>query len=162
MDLPVLIRAIRPEDKRALAEGHERLSPETQRLRFLAPKPRLTTADLRYLTEVDGADHVALVATPVGEPDRIVAVGRWVRERDRPDTAEFAIVVGDEVQGHGIGTRLAVRLADEAREAGIRHFTATILRENRAVRRLLETIAERLEFERHDGEVEELEFALVA
>ena len=140
----VLIRPIRPQDKAALATGHALLSPETQRLRFLAPKPRLTSTDLRYLTEVDGHDHVALVAFLADQPDVIVAVGRFVRLAEDPLAAEFAIVVGDELQGAGLGTELAQRLAAEAREHGIRRFTATILSENVAVRRLLDHISDGL------------------
>lgn len=140
----VLIRHIRPEDKAALAAGHSHLSPESQRLRFLAPKPRLTSTDLRYLTEVDGHNHVALVAALADEPDAIVAVGRFVRLAEDPVAAEFAIVVADELQGAGLGTELAQRLSAEARLRGIRRFTATILSENIAVRRLLDHISDGL------------------
>lgn len=56
--LAITVRPIRPDDKQRLARGHELMSPETQRLRYLMPKPRLTAAELRYLTEVDDRDHV--------------------------------------------------------------------------------------------------------
>jgi hypothetical protein len=46
----IVFRPIRPHDKALLAEGITRLSPRTARFRFLAPKNRLTTAELRYLT----------------------------------------------------------------------------------------------------------------
>ena len=41
---------------------------ESARLRFLAPKPRFTLAELRYLTEVDHVDHFALVAVLADAP----------------------------------------------------------------------------------------------
>jgi RimJ/RimL family protein N-acetyltransferase len=137
----VLIRHIRAEDKAALAAAHEHLSPESRRLRFLTAKPRLTSGDLRYLTEVDRANHVALVAVPLEDPQRIVAVGRFVRLAEDPLGAEFAIVVDDDLQGAGLGTELAQRLSAEARLRGVRRFTATILAENVAVRRLLDHIS---------------------
>jgi hypothetical protein len=56
----VAIRPIEPGDKARLAEGLRRLSQETIRRRFLAAKPRFTSAELRYLTEIDGVDHIAL------------------------------------------------------------------------------------------------------
>ena len=53
----VVIRPITPNDKAGLAAGIARLSPRSARFRFLAPKNRLTAAELRYLTENDFVDH---------------------------------------------------------------------------------------------------------
>jgi RimJ/RimL family protein N-acetyltransferase len=138
----IRVRPIRPGDRVALGDGWLALSPETQRRRFLAPKPRLSSAELRYLTEVDGAMHVALVA--VDRRDRIVGVARFVRDVEDPASAEFAVLVGDLFQGHGIGSRLAIALADRARELGVERFTAFMLHDNLPARRLMETIGERL------------------
>ena len=49
-----------------------------------------------------------------------------MRIPDAPDTAEFAIVVGDPLQGRGLGSLLARELATAARSAGIRRFSATM------------------------------------
>jgi RimJ/RimL family protein N-acetyltransferase len=140
------IRPIRPDDKARLAAGHSQLSAETIHRRFLSAKPRLSSTELRYLTELDGRDHVALVAIPAGHPDWIVGVGRFVRLADDPETAEFAIVVGDRYQRRGLGTALARELVADASLLGIRRFTATILSENVAVRRLIERIGEHLTY----------------
>jgi len=141
----VLIRAIEPGDKARLAEGLRNLSQETIQRRFLAAKPRLTASELRYLTEVDGRDHIALVVVLAADPDALVAVARCVRLPDRPGTAEMAVVVGDPFQGLGLGRRLGQLLADEARAAGITRFAATMLGENVAAQRLMRKITERLE-----------------
>jgi len=142
--LAITIRPIRPDDKDRLAAGHQLMSAETQRLRYLMPKPRLTPAELRYLTEVDGEDHVALVAVADDYPDATLGVGRFIRLQDRPDTAEFAIVVADAFQGIGLGSAIAEQLAELAVERGIRHFSATVLHENTTVRALLSRISRRL------------------
>jgi GNAT superfamily N-acetyltransferase len=141
----VRVRPVEPADKPRLAACLARLSPETVRGRFLTAKPGLSAAELRYLTEIDGRDHVALVAVPLDEPDRIVAVARSVRIADLPDTAEMAVVVDDEWQGHGLGSLLAEALADAARKAGIRRLAAIMLGANEPARRLVLRIAERLE-----------------
>jgi RimJ/RimL family protein N-acetyltransferase len=141
----VVFRHIRPDDKDRLAAALARLSPESQRRRFLTPKPRFSTSELRYLTEIDGLDHVAVLALLADDPDRIVGVGRFVRLRDLPDTAEVAVVVGDRHQGQGLGRELGRRLADEARERGITRFTATLLGDNVAAHRLFHSICDRLE-----------------
>jgi GNAT superfamily N-acetyltransferase len=132
----VVVRPIAPSDKPLLAEGIARLSPRSARFRFLAPKNKLTGAELRYLTEIDFVDHYALVAVRADDPWRAAAVGRWVRDRERPDVAELAIVVDDELQRLGLGTALVFELADAARARGIRRFTGTALTENVAARRL--------------------------
>lgn len=157
----VLLRPIRADDKRSLNDAFVRLSPESARLRFLGPKPRLSSAELRYLTEIDGDAHVAVLAVLASRPGHIVAVGRFVRLRDRPDTAEVAVVVGDPWQGQGLGRHLGLVLADIAREHGIRRFTASMLSDNHAAHRLFERISARLHAEHHNG-VEEIVAELAA
>ena len=81
----VAIRPIGPDDHERLRASHARLSPESRYRRFLATKPELTSADARYLVEIDGSDHFALVATLPDEPDEpIVAVARYIRLPDDP------------------------------------------------------------------------------
>ena len=120
------------------------LSPQSARLRFLAPKNHLTLAELRYLTEVDHVDHYALVAVLADDPSTMAGVGRWVRDGDHPDAAEVAIVVGDCYQREGLGTALGTALGDGARALGIARFTAMMLPENTAAQRLFAHISGRL------------------
>jgi RimJ/RimL family protein N-acetyltransferase len=141
----VWIRPVEPADKGRIAEGLRKLSNETIRRRFLAAKPRFTSSELRYLTELDGVNHIALVAVDADDPDLLIAVARCVRLPDRPDTAELAIVVGDPWQGQGLGRELTLRLADEALAVGIRSFAATILADNEPARRLMRTFERRLD-----------------
>jgi RimJ/RimL family protein N-acetyltransferase len=140
----VLVRPIRPDDKAMLARAMAALSPRSARLRFLAPKDHLTVAELRYLTEIDHVDHYALVAVFADDPGRMAGVGRWVRDLAHPDAAEVAIVVGDCVQGEGLGTALGEALADGARARGIARFTAVMLPENTPAQRLFAHISGRL------------------
>ena len=147
----VVVRPIRPSDRRLLERSRGRFSDESMRRRFLGPKPRLTTTELRYLTEVDGRDHYALVATPLDEVDSIVAVARFVRLAGEPATAEAAIIVADELQGRGLGKRLARELAVAAGERGIRRFRASMLSDNRAALELMRTLSEHLESGYADG-----------
>jgi RimJ/RimL family protein N-acetyltransferase len=147
----VRIRAIRPHDKPELAAALAALSPESQHSRFLSAKPTFSEAELRYLTEVDGWDHVALVASPVDDPEAIVGVARFVRDHEHPDTAEFAIVVDDAWQGLGLAGRLSEALVGRALARGVTKFTATTLSDNHAVQRVIARIARRLEHVGHEG-----------
>jgi protein lysine acetyltransferase len=157
-----VIRRIRPADKRMLANGHELLSEETRRRRFLGAKPRLTAGELRYLTEVDGDAHFALVAVLADRLDHVVAVARYVRLPHDPTTADVAIVVGDPWQRLGLGRRLAIMLADAARLNGIGRFSATMLSDNPAALALMRTLSRRLEGGGHAGGVRELVADLAA
>jgi RimJ/RimL family protein N-acetyltransferase len=158
----VAIRPIRPDDGERLKAAYLALSPQSKYQRFLAPKPHLTETDTRYLVDVDGVDHVALVATAIEDPGAILGVARFVRLPEDPEAAEFAIVVGDPYQGQGLGGELLERLADEAVAHDIRRFRATMLAENIAVHRLVARLAGRLAHERHLGVVDELEVDLAA
>jgi protein lysine acetyltransferase len=159
--IDVVIRPIRPGDKALLADAVARLSPRTARMRFLAPKNRLTAAELRYLTEIDYLDHYALVAVWADDPGRMAGVGRWVRDVEHPDAAEIAILVADDLQGQGLGIALAAALGDAARERGIARFTGVTLAENAAAQRLFAHIASELRM-RLDGSTYELVAELAA
>jgi RimJ/RimL family protein N-acetyltransferase len=141
----VRIRPIEPGDKPLLEDGLRRLSAESIRRRFLTAKPRFSAAELRYLTEVDGAAHVALVAVLESDPGCLVGVARSVALPDSPGTAEMAIVVGDAWQGRGLGRTLADALADAAERTGVRRIVATMSGDNVPARRLLARIAGRMQ-----------------
>jgi RimJ/RimL family protein N-acetyltransferase len=137
--LEVLIRQIRPGDKRLLAQAFERLSPETRYRRFFAPLERLTEQDLRYLTEVDHHDHEAVAAVNP-ENGAIIGVARYVRSAD-PREAEVAVVVGDPWQAHGVATALLRQLVGRAREVGIDHFVALVMSGNEDALELFQHLA---------------------
>lgn len=161
-DTQVEVRRIRPTDKRLLSTALRRLSDETVYRRFLSPKPSFSAAELRYLTEVDGWNHFALAGVLAEDPDRIIAVARFIRLIHAPDSAEFAVVVEDEYQGLGLGKALALMLADAARERGIEHFTASMLGENVAAHRLMRSFSERMRSGRAERGVQELVLDLAA
>lgn len=135
----VLIGRLAPSDAPLLADAFTRLSEESRRLRFLGPKPRLSAAELRYLTEVDGHLHEALAAVDP-ETGRGIGIGRFVRNPDRPASAEVAITVADAWQRRGLGRLLLERLADRAREEGITSFSALVSHDNHNMQALLKRI----------------------
>ena len=152
---PILIRPIRSDDKPLLVHGLARLSEESRYKRFLAPKPRFTAAELRYLTEIDGVDHVAYIALRGDAPKELIAVGRMVRSASYPRAAEIAVTVCDDWQRRGIGKLMGDHLAVAARDRGIRYLTATMAADNTAAHRLFHHVSTQLH-ERRDGPVDEL------
>ncbi len=133
------IRPIEPDDRVALAEGFERLSPESRYRRFFGPVRHLSERDLDHLTQVDHHDHEALVAIVEGTGEGI-GVARYVRTG--PDVAEPAMVVLDDWQRRGAGTRLLGALVARAREEGIRRFEAPVLAHNTDAIHLLASLGE--------------------
>lgn len=134
------LRPIEPEDKDAIADGFQRLSPESRYRRFFAPLDHLTTTDLRYLTEVDHTNHEAIIAY-APETGEAVGVARFVRSEE-PTEAEVAVTVVDDWQGRGVATALLERLVQRAREEGIERFLALVLDENEAAIELLKHVSE--------------------
>ena len=158
-----MIRPIRPEDKALLADGLRRLSPESAQRRFLTPKRSFSRAELRYLTEIDTVDHVALVAESPSTPERrLIAVGRFVRLHDDPQAADVAFTVADEWQGRGLGSLLGKHLVHSALNRDIRRFTATMASDNVPAHRLLAKLTKHLQQHHAGGGVDELVLDLAA
>jgi acetyl coenzyme A synthetase (ADP forming)-like protein len=124
----VHVRPSRPEDARAVRELLAGLSEKSTWLRFFSGFPNLDAA-ARWATEVDYQDRYGLLAT-VGRDGKVVGHAGWEREQGRPERAEVALVVADQVQGRGLGTILLGQLAEAACEAGVTLFVAEVLPEN--------------------------------
>ena len=134
-----VIRPIGPDDSERLNEGFESASAESIFLRFLTPQLRLSSDQLVYLTDVDQIRHVALIAVDP-ENGQSFGTARYIRSEEDPETAEFAVGVGDQWMGIGLGTALLGTLVVRAREVGILRFTGLIHSENTAIRRLAEKV----------------------
>lgn len=141
----VRLRFIAPADKALLARGMADLSPQSRYERFLVPKLRLSDDELRVLTEVDGRDHVAIVAVLDADPGRLAGVARFVRDPVVSEQAEVAITIGDPWQGMGLGTTLGLALADVAKALGVRRFTASLLGTNIASHKVFHAISHRVQ-----------------
>jgi len=127
-------RPLVQSDREMLERRFEALSSETRRLRFFTLKPRLRAQELDYLTNVDQANHIALVVCVLEEGDWAeIGIGRAVRLPGRPDTADLSLLIVDEYQGCGAGKFLLKQLAQLSASAGIRYFQATYLAENLAI-----------------------------
>jgi RimJ/RimL family protein N-acetyltransferase len=150
----IRVRPIVPEDKPLLVDGLRRLSRRSAFQRFMSPKVSFSQAELRYLTEVDQHDHIALVAVDADHPSRLIAVARCVRVA--PDTADIAVVVGDPWQGMGLGRRLADEVARRARATGVERIAGTMLADNRAAFRLMRGIGFPFEHDEMSGGVREV------
>ena len=133
----IVIREIRPDDRERIEHAAEYTSDESYYRRFHGPHSSFSTRELAYLTEVDGVEHFAVVATEREDPDKLVAVARYIRDPQSHADAELAVMVHDPYQRHGVGRRMLERLADEARHNGVERLHALIQGDNYAMTSLL-------------------------
>ena len=126
----VTIRAIRPEDEPLWVEMVGSLSAETAGYRFFGPVSAITKAMLVRYCHIDYDTEISLVAIDeAGEP-RMLGVATLTIDRPGGDSGEFAIVVRDDAQRQGLGTRLMTALIDAARDKYVREISGHVLAAN--------------------------------
>jgi RimJ/RimL family protein N-acetyltransferase len=138
----VQIRNILPEDAALLVDLYNSLSPETRRLRFMAPRPELPAEVLwpeaMRLSHINPLVQAALIAiVREAEQERAVGVAQLVRDDNDETTAEVAIVLRDDYQREGLGTLLFDLLLQVALVRGLRRLRAVTLTENVAMQLLV-------------------------
>src|ERR671916_1909731 len=121
----IAFRVVRPEDAPALQRLHARCSERTIYLRFFGPMKELSDEQARYFASTNGVDHFGLVALDPEDPNEIIAVVRYARNPG-DERAEYAALVEDRWQGHGVGASLTHRLIEEARANGVSSFYALV------------------------------------
>jgi len=126
----VRLRHVCPEDAPKFKRGFEAFSPESRYLRFFSGLESLSDNMLQYLTNVDGYNHVAIVAlveSVKGKREYGVGVARFVRIKDEPNVAEIAVSVIDNMHNKGLGRLLLKTIKEAAIERDIQYFRAEIL-----------------------------------
>jgi acetyltransferase len=92
---------------------------------------------------------LALHKDPGTGEQRIIGVARLKKVHGTND-AEFAIIVSDEYQGHGVGTELLRRTLNVARDEKVGRVTGDILPDNFVMQRICEKLG--FELKRPAGE----------
>jgi len=137
--LRVAVRPMLPGDRLDLIAGFDHLSEQTKYRRFMTSKPRLSERDIRQLFDTDELALV-LVWPRTSCKDIVLGVAHAIRLPGQATTAEFCIIVADEIHGRGAGRLLTRTLADEAAARGITHLTGFMLGTNEAPARLLKGV----------------------
>lgn len=121
------IRPARMDDERRVRAFVEGLSPKSQTLRFFAGVTRPSRSLLRSLIAVDDRHDVLLA---VDGDQRVVGHAMSVRGTG---ATEIAVVVADEWQGVGLGSRLVRTLLRRAVARGTVCIGMDVMGENRKV-----------------------------
>jgi GNAT superfamily N-acetyltransferase len=131
----VTIRPISAADLALEQEFVERLSPRTGYQRLMSVR-RPSLEELKRFTDINHERELALIATtPAPSGERQIGVARYVKDASSCD-AEFAIVLSDDWQGRGLGTRLLGNLLAAAKSDGVQRLVGTTMSDNDAMRKL--------------------------
>jgi acetyltransferase len=148
----VNIRPIRPEDEPLMVKFHESLTEHTVYMRYfhaLKLSTRVAHDRLVRIAFVDYDREMVLVAVKQHPEREIIGVGRLSKIYGSGE-AEFAILISDAYQGHGLGSELLTRLLDIARQEGeVSRVVAYMLPENLAMKRVSQKLG--FHFQREDG-----------
>jgi acetyltransferase len=121
------LRPVRPDDAPALIEMGGRTSRQDLRLRFHGAVRGITSLASARLTQIDYDREMAFVAVEAnGDIAGVASLGF----DPEFETAEFAIVVRSDMQGHGLGRKLIAEILIHARARGAERVWGDVLREN--------------------------------
>jgi acetyltransferase len=142
----LLLRPIRPEDKRAYVKLFESLPPEDIAMRFLSPMKALSDSLATRLTQIDCRREMALALVDKcgsGETE-LLGVVRFSADPDN-ERAEFAILLRRNLTGIGLGPMMMRRIIECARKRGIKEIFGEVLSENAPMLKLCGALGFRLE-----------------
>jgi GNAT superfamily N-acetyltransferase len=144
MQLPdgtaVTFRMIRPEDARIEHDFVIALSDRSRYLRFFSGLRELPSYITRELVDPHFPISYALIATiSTEEGERQIGVARY-SPTETKRVAEFAVVVADEWQRHGIASQLLRYIVAAATIAGIDRLEGLILHENTPMLKLTDKL----------------------
>ena len=140
------IRPIHPDDAQMLQDLVQNLSAESRYYRFVSSMTELPPSMLSRLTLIDYDREMALVAIhrerkagedgEMVETERIVGVSRYITNPDK-SSCEFSLVVADDFNGKGLGSRLMLSIMEEARDKGLAEIEGLVLANNPGMLKLM-------------------------
>lgn len=145
------LRQACPDDKSLIQDLMRQLSTESRYRRFFYPLHQLPPELLERFTRAEPMHAMSLLATVTeGGKERAIGMAQYVAE-DYPARCDFAVVVADDRQGHGIATRLSKALVTIARDAGFARIEADVQKDNRPMCALMHALGFTLVRHPEDG-----------
>ncbi len=133
----ITLRPIRPEDAEMEQAFVKALSDDTRYFRFMDALRELPRSMLVRFTQLDYEREIALVAI-TQRADHPMQIG-VVRYATNPDgeSCEFALVIGDEWQRHGLGQIMMEYLMEIAAQRGLKMIEGEVLGSNSGMLHLM-------------------------
>jgi len=145
----VLLRHIRHSDESMMTRFHQSLSDRSVYMRYFASlslRTRTAHDRLSSICHPDPDREIVLVAERSDLQSKetgIAGVGRLMRLAIG-NRAELAVLISDQFQRQGLGTRLVQALLQQAQEQKIERIVAEMLRDNYAMQIVLKRAGFRL------------------
>jgi acetyltransferase len=133
----VLLRPIKPEDEARFNEFLTSLSEETMRFRFFQILKEWSHDVLTRYCNLDYDREVAIVAELQQDNKRIIGAGRIIVEPDGK-SGEFAVLVGDQWQGVGLGSRLMDYIVTLGKDMRLERIFGYVMANNYKMLRMCE------------------------
>ena len=152
-----ILRPIRPEDEPLMIEFHKTLSEQSVRFRYFSLLKLETRIAHERLTRICFNDYdreIALVIdykNPQTARHEILGVGRLIKLHGL-DEAEWAIMISDQWQGHGLGTKLLRLLVEIGRKEKLSRIFAHILPDNSVMQHVSKKVGFKLHFDSKEDE----------
>ena len=127
----VLLRPITPEDEARHQIFDNALTQEDRYKRYFSQRGKMSHEEMAILTQIDYEREMAFVAIHInasGEQETL-AVIRASIDPDNID-AEFAMIVGSELQGLGLGKLLLEKLVAYQRDKGTQYLSGMTMLSN--------------------------------
>lgn len=134
-ETPVLLRPIKPEDEERFKKLFLSLSPQTMHFRFFQIIKDIPHEIMTSYCNIDYDREMAIVAE-LGDK-KIIGATRFIIEANRK-RAEFAILVGDEWQGLGLGAKFMDYLLRIAKEMKLQTIYGLVTYDNDKMLKLME------------------------
>jgi acetyltransferase len=126
---PVVLRPIKPEDEVLFSELFKSFSEETMRFRFFQIIKDVTHEMLTRYCNIDYDREMAIVAEIQEDKRRIIGAARLIVEPGR-NCGEFAIVVGDQWQGQGLGSKLLDYIIEIGKDMKLEEIYGFVIPDN--------------------------------
>ncbi|MCW3980523.1 MAG: bifunctional acetate--CoA ligase family protein/GNAT family N-acetyltransferase [Candidatus Bathyarchaeota archaeon] len=134
----LILRPIKPEDENRLHELFKSFSEKTMRFRFFQVIREMSHETLTRYCNIDYNREIAIVGeAEMDREKRILGVARLIVQPGRK-LGEFAVAVGDEWQGFGLGSKLVDRVIEIGRDMGLERIYGDILSQNQRMFQLCE------------------------
>lgn len=149
----VLLRSITSKDKQIEKELIDGLSVQSSRYRFFHVTKEASEKMIDDFCDIDYKNEMAIIAEYNSDGrKRNVGVVRLFMDTGL-ETGEFAILVADDFQGSGLGTKFMETLIDIGRTKGLKSIYGTVLAENTKMLALMREFGFDVS-DNSDGEVE--------
>lgn len=151
---PLTIRPIRPEDEPLMIQFHKTLSEQTVRRRYFTSiglDERIAHERLVRVCFNDYDREIALVAekkSAGGRPGEITGIARL--SRLSANEAEFSMIISDQFQNQGLGSKLLGLLIEVARRENFKSLEAEILPDNLVMQRVCKKLGFQMSFDRDE------------